>query len=93
MLRLWYKAKSIYSLYKAGHTPPTKRSAAQFPRVKAPPVWASPSEIMGAFVLALRCAGGVRWASDVYAFIPPERRNHNSLAPPTDFTRHERRRS
>ena len=56
MLRLWYKAKSIYSLYKAGNTPPTKRSAAQFPRVKAPPVWAGPSEIMGAFVLALRCA-------------------------------------
>ena len=30
-------------------------------RVKAPPVWASPSEIMGAlFGAALRCAGPVR---------------------------------
>ena len=30
--------------------------------VKAPPVWASPSEIMGAFFLVLRCASGVCWA-------------------------------
>ena len=57
-----YKIKSAFHARRRSGIEQWRESVAALAHVKAPPVWARPSELMGAFVLALRCAGGARWA-------------------------------